>query len=255
MREGVSLANVLCESQSTGTLTNKMHACMVYINADSQLQYLSFLLFNIQVRGLFGDRRLASTIGRRILKSLPDRNCLKPKVWAQHKTIPTRVGVSLRVRSFVRPLYLCIKLSQLRNVENVHGQLQNVEAFGMLRSKAKEPCVSCQFFFGFKSLHPVGNCAEYDVIGNVKPHLLQTTEWQEFRSACQQHLNAFNTMLSMLARPRYSYRQIRETMRTYFARTRYPERPKVLKYQWNPIGEVFELILEDWPPVRRVRPN
>ncbi len=36
------------------------------------------------------------------------------------------------------------------------------------------------------SVFPIGNCAEYDVIANVQPNLLQTGHGQQFEAACQQ---------------------------------------------------------------------
>jgi hypothetical protein len=192
-----------------------------------------------------------SVLGRGFLKALPDTNYLKPAVWAQHKKKPTYYGVSLGVRSFVRPLYLYIKLSQLRNVEDDHIKLK--DRLTALNSKTAlqinrlndhliQPC-GYQRFFGFTSYPLFGNCAEYDVIGNVKPGLLQKNQWQEFKSACQQHLNAFNNMmLGMQREARYPYKQI---LKIYFENT---TNSKILKYQWNPEKKDFQLTLKNWLP-------
>jgi hypothetical protein len=167
-------------------------------------------------------------------------------MWAEHKKKPECYGVSLGVRSFVRPLYLYIKLSQLRKVEDGQLSLKDVKALKIKRldDAHRTPCVGCQCFFGFISYPPFGNCAEYDVIGNVKPDLLQTKQWEEFKSACQQHVDAFNTMLGMLREARLPYEQI---LKTYFENTM---NSKVLKYQWDPEEKDFKLTLENWlPPV------
>ena len=157
------------------------------------------------------DPNCASTIGRKWLNVLPDKNSLKPAVWAKHNTKPQHFGVSLGVPAFVRPLYLFIKLNQLSRVTS-ENKLKDVSAFQMKRNKTekdkdkeekdknKEPCVSCQIFFKFISFYALGNCAEYDVIGNVNPCLLQTPQWEKFRLACQRHFDAFKAMLAKLER-------------------------------------------------------
>ena len=88
----------------------------------------------------------------------------------------------------------------------------------------------------------------YDIIGNVKPDLLQTEQWQEFRSVCEQHVDAFNAMLGMLKEAKYSYVEI---LKIYFENTVKPKWPKVLKYQWNPGEKDFELTLENWLPTKQ----
>ena len=53
------------------------------------------------------------------LEELSDMNYFKPVVWAQEWRQPDlHHGVSLGVRTFVRPLYLYIKLNQLKNVQD-----------------------------------------------------------------------------------------------------------------------------------------
>ena len=188
---------------------------------------------SIQVRDLFGNRAEARKVSRRFLRNLPIRNQLKPAVWAECRTKPVVFyGVSLAVRRFVRPLYLHTKLRQLPNVENrpqVANRLKDVIAFTIQENDAvKQPCITCQCFFGFISCPIIGNCAEYDVIGNVNPNLLEDPQWKEFESACQQHLDAFNAMKEDITNGTLPAEEI---MRKYFACTRHPKRPQVLKYQ------------------------
>ena len=75
----------------------------------------------------------------------------------------------------------------------------------------------------------IRNCAEYDVIGNVNPNLLEDPHWIEFESACQQHLDAFNAMMQDITNGMLPEQEV--TSR-YFANTRHPNKPKpkVLKY-------------------------
>jgi hypothetical protein len=101
---------------------------------------------------------------------------------------------------------------------------------------------------------PLGNCAEYDVIENVNDvnhiNLLQTPQWDEFRSACQQNFDAFKTMLEMLETRSCSSKYI---LKEYYDLicTRGPKKPNVLKYEWNPKSEGgFELKNKDWPQPR-----
>ena len=70
-------------------------------------------------------------IGKKFLESLHDTNNLKPKVWAQQREKTRFFGVSLGVRSFVRPLYLYIKLRELRNSKDKYNtvKLQVVVAY------------------------------------------------------------------------------------------------------------------------------
>jgi hypothetical protein len=217
----------------------------------------------MQVRGMFNDTNhgeALSTVGRVFLEQLPGKNSLKPKVWAHQISKPENFGVSLGVQKFVRPLYLCIKLTQLNNVEKC--KLEDVKAIKMrdnymvkdsvkdsLKDSVKDPCVSCQKFFGFKSFPLLGNCAEYDVIENVNhTDLLQTPQWDEFRSACQQHFDAFKTMLKKLkGRRRHSSKYI---LKDYYDLIRGPKKPNVLKYEWNPDSKGFELKNKDWPQPR-----
>ena len=190
------------------------------------------------------DHKEASTFGRRFLESLSENNGLKPVVWAEHKINEKRYGVSLGVRPFVRPLYLFIKLSQLgRNVEN--DELKDVRAIQIRYKKLKDPCVTCQNSFGFMSCAPIGNCAEYDVFGNVNQGLLPKNKWTMFSDACGQHFNAFKKMLSMIEEKRLSSEKITGT---YFDSTRSPRKPNVLKCEWNCESKVFEVdTTSDWP--------
>ena len=198
------------------------------------------------MKNLFCDHKKPSVIGRRWLRQLESKNGLKPEVWAQHrsKKESSGYGVSLGVRSFVRPLYLYTKLCQLRNSENSPlVSLKDVIAFTIEDDNVKQPCITCQCTFGFTRFPIIGNCAEYDVIGTVHPHLLQTEHWKEqwkekwkvFESACQQHLAAFNNFNAM-----------KLDINEYFENTRHPKKPKVLKYQWNAaVTGGFEIIAVD----------
>ena len=177
-------------------------------------------------------------------------------------------GVSVGVRSFVRPLYLHKKLHTLINRENDEViPLNNVEAFKIENQEQqqqqqqqqhehqytpKRPCVTCQCLFdGFANefRYPIGNCAEYDITGNVPRNLLETQPGQHFVFACQQHLNAFNAMNreildGMLAR------QPRQILESYFNNA-HSRCLKVLEYQWNSETKAFDLIWTIWPPRRR----
>jgi hypothetical protein len=98
--------------------------------------------YRFQVRDLFdGNHKEASIFGRKFLESLPDVNYLKPPVWAEvveDKKKPECFGVSLGVRTFVRPLFLYIKLTQLRRNGNNHVKLEDVNAFQSMYRKSKE---------------------------------------------------------------------------------------------------------------------
>jgi hypothetical protein len=146
-------------------------------------------------------------------------------MWAEHKSRPECFGVSLGVRSFVRPLYLYIKLSQLRKKNgNNNVKPEDVNAFRsiignressenkifhkskykksedglMLKSEVTEPCLSCQIVFGgFKGFNYLGNCAEYDVIRTDELDALLNREqqhWNDFKDACQKHFEAFKKL-------------------------------------------------------------
>ena len=188
-------------------------------------------------------------IARKFLERLNPANRLKPAVWAEHKDTSS-YGVSVGVDCFVRPLYLYKKLCTLRDVEDSKN-LQDVQAFGIKYTEAennknarKSPCLTCQCFFGFTSQPMIGNCAEYDVIGNVNPHLLETQQWQEFKSACQQHLDAFNAMKTKISEENMEHENI---IKTYFENTHHPKKPKVLDYKWNSKTNGFKLIVAAWP--------
>ena len=62
-------------------------------------------------------------------------------------------------------------------------------------------------------------------------NLLEDPQWKEFETACQQHLDAFNAMMQDITNGMLPAEEI---MRRYFANTRDPNRPKVLKYQLRP---------------------
>ena len=79
------------------------------------------------MRGLFHDYQEAYIISKRFLLGLPNTNRLKPKVWAKNKKKPCRYGVSLGVGTFVRPLYLCIKMSKLADDETNRAQTNRAQ--------------------------------------------------------------------------------------------------------------------------------
>ena len=113
------------------------------------------------------------------------------------------------------------------------------------KKEYKPPCITCQrFFLKFRSSPIIGNCAEYDVIGKVEIGKdLPTKQWGEFKSACQQHLCAFNTMESDIG----NEMPPEEIIKRYFESTRDPMKPKVLRYQWSAetMGG-FKVIAKDW---------
>ncbi len=203
-------------------------------------------------------------------------------MWAEHKDRPSCCGVSLGVRKFVRPLFLYIKLAQLRNVECGHNgvDLKDVKAYETsLRRKflinqnppsnkkseydsTKAPCQSCLVFFGHyelsldkqkrQSFPPFGNCAEYDVIrtNNLDSVLLalahNTEHWALFESACQHHFKAFNELTASLEKAG----DPSECIKVYYRNT---ANAKVLKYQMS--GPIFDpqftLVAKNWRTGKR----
>ena len=207
-------------------------------------------------------------------------NFLKPVVWAEHVENPECCGVSLGVRTFVRPLFLYLKLMQLRNTTGNKVELKDVKAFqSALKTKilsnhgdppspinkrseynnAKRPCDNCQVFFQGAlncprkrpSFPPFGNCAEYDVIHTKNlDYLLQdlqdkTEEWTLFETACQHHFKAFMELTASLQETNKC-----EKIKAYYMET---SNARILKYQ--KIGSVLEpqftLFAENWRPDRR----
>ena len=219
----------------------------------------------MQVQDAFPTEKNPPKIAKKYLEKLSTANGLKPAVWAQRTKKAERhsdrgCAVSLGVRCFVRPLFLYTKLRLLENGEP--NRLNTVEAFAIkhkyegnnneslkhIQNTLKLPCVSCQHRFGFTPFPIIGNCAEYDIIGNVHPDLLQSDKWNELQSACKQHLNAFNAMMQSM-RNDMQPEEIMNLLRKYFASTRDPITPKVLKYQWkSAMNGGFKLIAMDWPP-------
>ena len=191
--------------------------------------------------------------------------------------MPKYCGVSLGVRSFARPLFLYIKLNQLRILPNdCNGvKLEAVKAYETAlkrkfllkkdcpaRNKSgeykneKDPCRSCQVFFDCYKLTlitrprtfvPFGNCAEYDVIRtNNLDSLLRdlerkTEHWALFESACEAHIQNFRQLSANLRTPVEPYEEIK----TYYIST---GDAKVLKYQkiGQPFNPEFKLIAENW---------
>jgi hypothetical protein len=203
------------------------------------------------------------------LNDLPDTNRLKPRVWAIHKSKTDRYGFSLGVGSFVRPLYLYTKLNHIIHLDVKNGPVEDVKndtvkdviAFRMnarMQATRKiDPCVSCQSFYGFMSCAPIGNCAEYDVIQNVRRDLLESPEEtnSKFKSAYEQHLAAFGKMLEMVEKDRG--RSAKEKIEKYFKDTRCPLKPNVLMYQRQQSSGnydvVIKLIVTDDYPLPRTK--
>ena len=190
------------------------------------------------------------------------------------------------MRKFVRPLFLYIKLTQLRNFKNGHNgvDLKDVKAYEsalkrkyLLKQEAAEPeapsnkkseynnektpCQSCQVFFDrYKltlnkqkpSFPPFGNCAEYDVIrtnnlDSVLRDLKQNTEhWALFESACERHFQEFNQLTTILEEAC----DPSERIKVYYKNT---SEAKILKYQmFGPMFEPhFSLVAKNWRPDKR----
>ena len=191
-------------------------------------------------------------------------------MWVKHGQ-RLSYGVSVGVRSFVRPLYLYKKLHTLIKRENDEViRLSNVAAFEVEppqqhqppqqdqppqqrqpqqqqdQNIPKPPCITCQYLFdGFtsKPKFPIGNCAEYDIIGKVPRNLLETQPWRRFVSACQQHLHAFNAMNREILN---GAGQSRKILQDYFDNA-HAQGQKVLKCEWNPEERAFDIICTIWP--------
>ena len=249
---------------------------------------LSFLFK--QVRDVLGNTESAAKIGKSILEDLPDSNYLKPVMWAEYKREKKEstsqhqrkecfaFGVSLGVRSYVRPIFLYIKLSQLRKIEDENTVVtpQDFESFrhGMKRKKMnvkskysefKWPCKSCEIFFEEKSFKPkrtrseesylpFGNCAEYDVIRTKKldkrldsPNV--KSKWTHVEKACTNQFLAFKELSRIIGEldgpEKASERN--HALQRYHTKTRTP-RMKVLRYESNPSHADHELIAVVWPP-------
>ena len=232
---------------------------------------------------MLGNTEFAAKLGKYILEDLPDSNYLKPAMWAEYKRKEKEstsqhetkecfaFGVSLGVRSYVRPLFLCIKLNQLRKIEdeNTVVALQDFESFrqSMKRkrmnvktkySKSKEPCDSCQIFFYLKPEHtqskesflPFGNCAEYDIIRtkNLDYYLDSPdvkSEWSKIEKACTNQLKAFKSLERELDESKKASGN--DMLEAYHTKTRTPKM-KVLRYESNPSQADHKLIAVVWPP-------
>lgn len=206
-------------------------------------------------------------IAQKHLKNLPSKNMLKPKMCAKHRRRPL-YGVSVGVHCFVRPLYLYKKLFALKNVENGEPiRLEDVDAYKIEGTNPnpnrnsnpnpnpeptlRPPCVPCECFFNAfegKCKFDIGNCAEYDVIGNVDPNLLKTEEGKYFVNSCKRHLTAFNEMNAQEITDEIS-KQNFEIIKEYFCKTHGPPplKPSVLNYKWDAVGKRFDLIVMAWP--------
>ena len=173
---------------------------------------------------------------------MEENNGLKPTVFAYHDKKHDFYGVSLAVRSFVRPLYLYTKLLQL----GCPGQRLKLGDVKAIKLKKNIPaCVGCQYFYKGRvkiGIYPIGNCAEYEVLGNVHPELKTGSKWEQFKEPCIQHFTEYVEMLQELTV------QGPDTLERYFNGSREPLKPKVLVYKWSSEKLAdFELYVEDWP--------
>lgn len=197
-------------------------------------------------------------MSRLILEKLPNKNKFKPTVWAQRKKDHKYYGVSLGVRSFVRPLYLFSKLRNLLsdNFEN-NVELDDVQALTHKIKKGGDgkhddeksqysepiyPCISCQIFFNDRNhLQYFGNCAEYDVIRNRRINsklydLLKHTyerEWLEVKSSCEKQLEAFRDFTQRKNETARSQNNVKEILKTYYKNA---YGTKSLRYKWSMNG-------------------
>lgn len=200
----------------------------------------------------------AASMGKFCLEKLPDVNKLKPAVWAKHEKNPESFGVSLGVRSFVRPLFIYVKLVQLRGYKYKKEclKLSDTKAFEAIKrgemltnskyEKEKDPCASCRAFFGVlqcsskePTFLPFGNCAEYDVIqtANLDSHLNQIEEdWNIFQFACQTYFKAFKDLI-------LSSEIEKENIQKYLEIK--AQNSKILQFKQN--GKDFELKVVNWP--------
>ena len=202
-------------------------------------------------------------------------------MWAKHNKKPECCGVSLGVRTFVRPLFLHIKLTHLRDLANGGNgvNLSDVKACTLestLERKfllntdhapsnkkseynnEKAPCQSCLVFFDHhklsskkkkkQSFPPFGNCAEYDVIrtNNLDSLLLDlaknTQNWALFESACQHHFEEFNKLTASLEEAG----DPSERIKVYYSNT---SDAKILKYEI--VEPQFTLVAKNWRPDKR----
>ena len=221
---------------------------------------------------MLGNTEFSAIIAKSILEDLPDKNKLKPKMWAQHKERKECFGVSLGVRSYVRSLFLYTKLSQLREIgdEYTGVRLQDVDAIRHMDimipdEKSKyaipaKPCLSCKIFFDpdgkiipehkrFQDYAPFGNCAEYDVIRTENlDYFLASPDvkilWDDVKSACIKQFKAFKELARKLDLPGRAPRRPpgNAMLRTFYVKT------KVLRYKWDISRRDYKLIAEVWPP-------
>ena len=225
----------------------------------------------MQVREFFEFDKDASEVSQKVLEGLPDTNYLKPVVWARHEGKPQFYGVSLGVRRFLRPLYLYIKINDLRNERLDNGvKLEDVDAFQSTMRKfmkpndkseyirKKPPCTSCQIFFDGlierkdENFPPFVNCAEYDVIRTPNLDYMlgyyeETDSWKQFKSACEEHFKGFNKLVQKLEpgdHPRSRTEMETEELETYCGDS--TSNPKVLQYQWDSSETGYKLVATDW---------
>jgi hypothetical protein len=116
-----------------------------------------------------------------------------------------------------------------------------------VKEQGKPPCDSCQIFFdGFnrRTFNPFGNCAEYDVIqpiANLNSLLINNTNWNAFKSACQQHFKEFNNMLQIVSQEDLST-NTKEKIKSYYKKIC----NTVLMFKWNSESRGYDLVTQDW---------
>ena len=222
----------------------------------------------MQVRDLFKEceRNDPSKLARMHLSILSDGNFLKPTVWAEDANNPKEnFGTSLGVRPYLKPLYLYIKLCDLRKGSNV--ALRDLKTFRCVDRYCRQynaqhrtgfeaeitPCASCQIFFsnfeGEKAINfnNFGNCAEFDIIGtqDSREKLRDIKEkdlWSNFKSACEKHYDAFNKLRE---RMRFQRLKTEDIMLEYYEKTQNTNL-KNLGYKWIPSTHDYELVTRDY---------
>jgi hypothetical protein len=193
---------------------------------------------------------------------LSDRNPLKPTVWAKDKYHPLKhFAVSLGIYYHLRPLYLYIKLCNLRHPnDNIALGDVHAQAFDEMKkgtneeeSRGKEACASCKIFFENKeseqleetNFHFLGNCAEYDIVEGekTKNKLCEiklpgpTSNWKILEEECERHIKAFNKLKNKVKKSEVGINM--KDMREYYNKIRNANQ-KALKYKW--IERAYKLV-------------
>ena len=230
------------------------------------------------MKDFFDNHKDACVTTLDLLGNLTDGNCLKPTCWAEHSKDPEKhCGFSLGVRHFVRPLYLYIKLRDLREYGDNGVKLEDVNVYKCIdkahlernpsltehKSKYKNRkngtprstrghCKSCEIFFGGRlhkrkknkqSLDFFGYCAEYDVIKTNKlDYLLRSIEsWRNFESASRVYLEALNSLTKKIGES-----LDRHTLLMKYFQITLDVNVNVLKYEYSSESYNYELKAMNW---------